>query len=54
LRRWLFDPGVGKFFAALIGHAVVFIRSASATFELSNLPRLDIQFSNGKGAVDPQ
>lgn len=30
------------------------IRLASATFELSNLPRLDIQFSNGKGAVDPQ
>ncbi|MGB8473123.1 MAG: mechanosensitive ion channel domain-containing protein [Candidatus Acidiferrum sp.] len=30
------------------------IRLASATFELSNLPRFDIQFSNGKGAVDPQ
>lgn len=30
------------------------IRLASATFELSNLPRLEFQFSNGKGAVDPQ
>lgn len=30
------------------------IRLASATFELSNLPRLDIQFSNGKGAVEAQ
>jgi small-conductance mechanosensitive channel len=30
------------------------IRLASATFELSNLPHLDIQFSNGKGAVDPK
>jgi small-conductance mechanosensitive channel len=30
------------------------IRLASATFELANLPRLDIHFSNGKGAIDPQ
>jgi small-conductance mechanosensitive channel len=30
------------------------IRLASATFELVNLPHLDIQFSNGKGAVDQQ
>jgi small-conductance mechanosensitive channel len=30
------------------------IRLASATFELSNLPRLDIQFSGGKGAIDPK
>ena len=30
------------------------IRLASATFELANLPRLNLQFSNGKGAVDPQ
>jgi small-conductance mechanosensitive channel len=30
------------------------IRLASATFELTNLPRLNFQFSNGKGAVDSQ
>lgn len=30
------------------------IRLASATFELTSLPHLDIQFSNGKGAVDPR
>lgn len=30
------------------------IRLASATFELANLPRLDIQFSDGKGAIDPK
>jgi small-conductance mechanosensitive channel len=29
------------------------IRLASATFEVTNLPRLDIQFAGGKGAVDP-
>ena len=30
------------------------IRLASATFELVNLPRLDINFAEGKGAVDPR
>jgi small-conductance mechanosensitive channel len=30
------------------------IRLASATFELSNLPRFDIQFANGRGGVEPQ
>jgi small-conductance mechanosensitive channel len=30
------------------------IRLASATFELSNLPSLDIQFSGGKGAINPK
>ena len=30
------------------------IRLASATFELVNLPRLDIKFTEGKGAVDPR
>ena len=30
------------------------IRLASATFELTSLPHLDIQFSNGKGTIDPQ
>lgn len=30
------------------------IRLASATFELTNLPRLDIQFAGGKGAIDPK
>ena len=30
------------------------IRLASATFELANLPRLDIRFSDGKGAIDPK
>ena len=30
------------------------IRLASATFELVNLPHLDIQFTEGKGAVDPR
>ena len=30
------------------------IRLASATFELVNLPRLDVQFSEGKAAVEPQ
>jgi small-conductance mechanosensitive channel len=30
------------------------IRLASATFELANLPRLDIQFSGGKGSIDPK
>ncbi|MHB1022736.1 MAG: mechanosensitive ion channel family protein [Acidobacteriaceae bacterium] len=30
------------------------IRLASATFELSTLPRLDIQFSNGKGGIEPK
>lgn len=30
------------------------IRLASATFELTNLPRLDIQFAGGKGTVDPK
>jgi small-conductance mechanosensitive channel len=29
------------------------IRLASATFELVNLPRLDINFAEGKGAVNP-
>jgi small-conductance mechanosensitive channel len=29
------------------------IRLASATFELTNLPRLDFTFSGGKGQVDP-
>ncbi len=29
------------------------IRLASATFELTNIPRLDIQFREGKGAVAP-
>ncbi|HXJ18089.1 MAG TPA: mechanosensitive ion channel family protein [Candidatus Polarisedimenticolia bacterium] len=30
------------------------IRLASATFELTNIPHLDVQFSAGKGAVDPR
>ncbi len=30
------------------------IRLASATFELVNMPRLNVQFAEGKGAVDPQ
>ena len=30
------------------------IRLASATFELSNLPRLEIQLPSGKGAVEPR
>jgi small-conductance mechanosensitive channel len=30
------------------------IRLASATFELTNLPRLDIQLADGKGTVNPQ
>jgi small-conductance mechanosensitive channel len=30
------------------------IRLASATFELTNLPHLDIRFTNGQGAVDPK
>jgi len=30
------------------------IRLASATFELTNMPRLDVQFSSGKGSVNPQ
>ncbi len=29
------------------------IRLASATFELVNMPRLDVQFSDGKGGVHP-
>jgi small-conductance mechanosensitive channel len=30
------------------------IRLASATFELVNMPRLDLWFANGKGGVDPR
>ncbi|HSA93896.1 MAG TPA: mechanosensitive ion channel domain-containing protein [Terriglobales bacterium] len=30
------------------------VRLASATLELTNLPRLDVKFSAGKGSVDPQ
>ncbi len=30
------------------------IRLASATFELVNLPRLDLNFAEGKGAIDPR
>ena len=30
------------------------IRLASATFELVNLPHLDIKFTEGEGAVDPR
>jgi small-conductance mechanosensitive channel len=30
------------------------IQLASATFELVNMPRLDVQFSDGKGGVQPQ
>jgi small-conductance mechanosensitive channel len=29
------------------------VRLASATFELTSIPRLDFSFSNGKGQVDP-
>lgn len=30
------------------------IRLASATFEIANLPRLDVSFAQGKGAVEPR
>jgi len=30
------------------------IRLASATFELTNLPRLDLQFADGKGGIEPR
>lgn len=30
------------------------IRLASATFELSNIPRINLEFSNGKGTVNPE
>ncbi len=30
------------------------IRLASATFEIANMPRFDVTFSDGKGGVDPQ
>jgi small-conductance mechanosensitive channel len=30
------------------------IRLASATFEVTNIPRLNLQFSAGKGSVDPE
>ena len=30
------------------------IRLASATFELVNIPRLNVQFADGKGGIDPQ
>jgi hypothetical protein len=29
------------------------IRLASATFELTNIPRLDVRFADGKGVVAP-
>lgn len=30
------------------------IRLASATFEITNIPRLEFQYSSGKGSMDPQ
>lgn len=30
------------------------IRLASATFEVTNIPRLNLQFSAGKGSIEPE
>jgi len=30
------------------------VRLASATFEMSSLPRFDVTFRDGKGSVDPK